>query len=275
MSEAIDSIRNTVDVPYQIYTTGTPAERFTETTVRSISAFQTLTITYDYDVSEYDSPPPVVYATTMPANTSRVRFSPTTSGTFGIHGSIESTTERDGATLRVTFRNLSSSACFIVTTSGLPSLSIWSQRLAANSPARLSTRRYDTTSRTRYGAQVFQVPSTPWIQTLGTAGRIADYLLSVAAQPLPVLGDIEILPDPRITLGDLVRVVDDVGATLDTTAWVVGIRTSGDNTGRVRQILTLRATTSPGAPTDTGLFPDPAIDPAARDPLVREGVRVP
>ncbi|PWK83182.1 hypothetical protein C8D88_11167 [Lentzea atacamensis] len=275
VSEAIDSIRNTIDVPYQLYSTGSPAERFAETTVRSIAAFQTLTVSYDYDVSEYDSPPPIVYATTAPANTSRVRFSPTLNGQLGVHGSIESTTERDGATLRVTFRNRSSSTCYMVTTSGAPSLSIWSQRLASGSPTRLSTRRYDTTSRARYGAQVYQVPPTPWIQTLGTAGRIANYLLSVAAQPLPVLGDIEILPDPRITLGDLVRVVDDVGAALNTDAWVIGIRTSGDHTGRIRQFLTLRATTSPGTPTDTGLSPDPAVDPAARDVLAREGIRVP
>ncbi|GGU46853.1 hypothetical protein [Lentzea flava] len=276
VSEAIDSIRNTIDVPYQTYTPGTPSERFTETFVPSLLGFQTRTFTYDYDVSEYDSPPTVVYASNQPTTGSRVRFATSTgSGSGAVNGFVESTTERDGATLRMTFRNLTSSTLYLSTASGTPSLVIWSPRLASGSPTRLSTQRYDITSRTRYGAQVYQVPATPWIQNVNTAGRIANYLLSVAAQPLPVLGDVEILPDPRITLGDLVRVVDEVGAALDTSAWVIGIRTSGDGTGRIRQFLTLRATTSPGVPADTGLNPDPAVDPDARAQLAREGVRVP
>jgi hypothetical protein len=275
VSEAIDSVRNVVDVPYQQYQAASPAQRFTDTGLRSVTSGGTLTLTFDYDVSEYDSPPPVLYATTIPSGTSRARFSTTAGGFVGLQGAIESTTERDGNQLRVSFRNLSSGTVYMVTTSGANSLAIWSQRLASGSPTRLSARSYNATSRTRYGAQVYQVPATPWIQRPDTAAQIATYLLDMAALPLPLLGDVEILPDPRIQLGDLVRVADEVGAALSTTAWVVGIRTSGDNAGRVRQVLTLRATTSPGAPTDTGLTPDPVTDPTARDVLAREGIRVP
>ncbi|WP_433268148.1 hypothetical protein ACQPZF_03490 [Actinosynnema sp. CS-041913] len=276
VSEAIDSVRNVVDVPYTLYRLGATTERFTDTgTVRSIPAGQSLSLTFDYDLSEYDSPPPVLYANNLPTGTSRVRFATSTAGTFALLGAIESTTERDGTTLRLTFRNLSTSTAYMVTTNGTSSLSIYAPRLATDSPTRLSLRRYTDTSRTRYGAQVYQVPATPWIQQWDTAARIATYLLDMASAPLPLLGDVEILPDPRIQLGDLVRVVDTVGADLSTPAWVVGIRTNGDHDGRVRQILTLRATTSPTPPTDTGLTPDPPVDPDARTLLAREGVRVP
>jgi hypothetical protein len=274
VSEAIDSVRNVVDVPYSTYRMGTPATKFTDTAVRSVSPFGSFSLPIDYDVSEYDCPPPVVYATTAPTG-SRVRFATQTSGTVGVHGAIETTAERDGNRLWLTFRNRTGNTLYLVTSTGTPSLVIASIQLGTDSPTRTSVRRVNTTSRDLYRAQVYQVPSSPWIQSSSTASSIGDYLLAVGAQPLPILGDVEILPDPRIQLGDLVRVIDQVGATLSTPAWVVGIRTTGDDTGQVRQILTLRATTTAGTPTDTGLYPDPPIDPDARAVLAREGVRVP
>ncbi|MFE9747550.1 hypothetical protein ACFYOT_21825 [Saccharothrix saharensis] len=275
VSEAIDSVRNVIDVPYSLYTIGSTQERFTETTRRTIAPFSTLTLTYDYDVTEYDSPPPIAYGTTTPSSTSRVRWSTASDGSAGIHGRVESTTERDGTTLRVTFRNTGASTVYMLTSTNTPSLSIYSVELANNGPSRRLLRRTDTTSVSRYGAQVYQVPASPWLQSSTAAFSVAGYLLAVAASPLPVLGDVEILPDPRIQLGDLVRITDTVGAALTTPAWVVGIRTSGDDTGRIRQVLTLRATLSPGPPTDQNLYPDPPIGPDARAVLAREGVHVP
>lgn len=275
VSEAIDSVRNVIDVPYSVYTAGTTTTRFTDTEGSWIPAGGTLTLRYDYDSSEYDSPPPIVYVDNAPANTSRVRFSFQSNGLGGVHGAVESTTERDGDQLIITFRNRTGNALFLTTSTGAPSVSIAAIKLASGSPQRFSLRRYNQTSRDRYGSQVYQVPATPWIQMSSAAGRIADYLLAVAASPLPILGDVEILPDPRLQLGDLVRVVDDVGAALSTPAWIVGNKTSGDGTGRIRQVLTLRATTSPGPPVDAGLTPDPPLDPNARAQLQREGIRVP
>jgi hypothetical protein len=276
VSEAIDSVRNVVDVPYSIYrSSNSPQERFAETARRSIAAGSTLTLTYDYDVTEYDSPPPIAYVNAVPVSTSRVRWSTTSDGSTGVHGRVESTTERDGNQLRVTFRNVGTSTVYMLTASNAPSLSLYSVDLASGSPSRRSLRRTDTASVTRYGPQVYQVPATQWLQSSAAASTVAGYLLAVASSPLPVLGDVEILPDPRIQLGDLVRITDTVGASLSTPAWVVGIRTSGDDTGRVRQVLTLRATLSPGPPTDAGLSPDPPLDPGARAVLLREGIRVP
>lgn len=80
--------------------------------------------------------------------------------------------------------------------SGTPSVSIASIELTSGSPQRFSIRRYHSASRDRYGAQVYQVPATPWLQSASTATRVADHLLAVASAPLPVLGDVEILPDP-------------------------------------------------------------------------------
>ncbi|TWP47438.1 hypothetical protein FKR81_32525 [Lentzea tibetensis] len=275
VSEAIDSVRNVIDVPYSTYTAGPSSTRFTDTELQWIPPFGTLKLSYDYDTSEYDSPPPIVYVATPPANTSRVRFSFQSNGGNGVHGAVESTTERDGDQMIITFRNRTGNDLFLVTSTGTPSVSIASIKLASGSPQRFSLRRYHQTSRDRYGSQVYQVPATPWLQSQSAAERVADYLLAVAAAPLPILGDVEILPDPRLQLGDLVLVVDTVGAALSTPAWIVGNKTSGDDTGRIRQVLTLRATTSPGPPVDAGLSPDPPLDPTARAVLLREGIRTP
>ncbi|KJK48924.1 hypothetical protein UK23_15500 [Lentzea aerocolonigenes] len=272
--EAIDNVRNVVDVPYQTYQPGTAALRFTEPRVQQIPN-ASLSLTYEYDVTEYDSAPPVVYVTTPPENTSRVRFATDLDGRAGVHGAVETTVERDGTKLTVTFRNVLNQHLVLVTSGGASSLAIYSTGLAQRSPSRMSWRSTDNPSRARYGPQVYQVPATPWIQTFQAARRVANYLLSVASAPLPTLGDVEILPDPRIELGDLVAVIDNVGARLSLLAWVVGIRLSGDNTGSIKQILSLRAIDSPGPPTDTGLSPDPLLDPGARARLLREGIRVP
>jgi hypothetical protein len=273
VSDAIDSVRNTIDVPYQVYASGSTSIRFTDTVVRSINFPGRLVLTFEYDVTEYDSPPPVVYSSVTPSS-SRVRFGTTSTGGSGVHGAVETTTERDGTTLTVTFDTTQPGTVYLVTSTGTPSLAIGSIQLSADSPARRSFRAYDQTSRNRYGPQVFQLAATPWIQSRKSASYVADYLLT-SATPLPVLGDVEILPDPRIQLGDLVRVIDTVGAALDTPAWVIGIRTSGDRGGIVRQVLTLRAATSPTQSPATGLTAEPPVNPDARAILASQNVRVP
>jgi hypothetical protein len=276
VSEEIDSVRNVIDVPYSTYRAGSSTERFTSPSSYKINPLETVSLSFDYDVTEYDSPPPLAYVDSLPS-ASRVRFGTQSNGGVGWHGRVEVTTERDGTQLRLTFRNRSSNDIYLVTKDGGPSLSIYSIQLAEGSPVRYSTRYYgpDSTSVATYGPQVYQVPATPWLQRIDAAGAIAYYLLQMSTWPLPTLGDVEVLPDPRIQLGDLVRVVDQAGAALDTTAFVVGIKTTGDASGQVRQVLTLRATTYVRKPSDTGLTPDPPLDPGSAVLLGGQGVTVP
>ncbi len=182
VSEAIDTSATSSTSPTQLYTAGTHDHRFTDTDGCAPSArSQTLTFTYDYDVSEYDSPPPVVYADHRPSqhqprpvlpepqrlsSACTARSSPPPNATADPAHHLPQPLQqhllhRHHRAVRRPCRS--------------------GRKPRIRQPARLSTRRYDQTSRARYGAQVYQVPATPWIQTLGTAGRIADYLLSVAA----------------------------------------------------------------------------------------------
>lgn len=278
VAEEIDSVRNVIDVPYSEYFTNGQSLRFTDTEVRLIEPLGSLSVTFTYDASEYDSVTPLVYADAdnVPFGSS-VRFAYQDNGAIARNGAVEVTTVRDGNTLTLTFFNISGSPAYTAMPDGSPSLQIYSVGLYQNKTFDYSSRWYadDPRSAKLYGAQVYQVAASPWIQRADVADSIAAYLLQMATWPLPTLGDVDVLPDPRIQLGDLVRVVDGYGAPLDTLAFVVGIRTSGDSAGQVRQTLTLRATNYAAIPTDTGLTPDPPLDPAAAAILAAQGIRVP
>ncbi|MEU5429026.1 hypothetical protein AB0H73_26015 [Streptomyces olivoreticuli] len=120
-------------------------------------------------------------------------------------------------------------------------------------------------SQRAYGTQALEHDVKGWAQDLRSAMDLAEALRDAGAWPAPLMQSVEILPDPRIELGDVVRVRDSTGARLDTLAWVIGIKTSGSG-GQVTQTLTLRGTANQGEPQDTGLTPDPPTDPNTPPP---------
>lgn len=122
----------------------------------------------------------------------------------------------------------------------------------------------NTVSQGWYGKQAYYHDPGPWIQWPGFAAlTVADAILNAGAYPVPLLENVEIIPDARLQLGDVVQVIDRVGAELDTKAWIVGINTSGNSGGELKQRLTLRGVSYPGTPVDSGLTPDPPVDPTA------------
>ncbi|MFG3036854.1 hypothetical protein ACGFYZ_08120 [Streptomyces sp. NPDC048330] len=136
---------------------------------------------------------------------------------------------------------------------------------STKTPATSVSVARDIASQVAYGVQAYEHDATPWVQFPNDATELADALLKAAAFPAPLLQSVEILPDPRIDLGDVVRVVDSTGAALDTLAWVVGVRTEGSDAA-VTQTLTLRGAQTNGTPKDQGLFPDPPTRPGAPPP---------
>ncbi|MGW1836314.1 hypothetical protein [Streptomyces sp. NPDC002067] len=124
---------------------------------------------------------------------------------------------------------------------------------------------WNSTSQALYGVQSYEHDVAGWVQE-GESGRaLAEALRNAGSFPPPLLQSVEILPDPRLQLGDVVRVVDTTGAQLDTLAWVVGIQTEGSE-GRITQKLTLRGTATNGTPKDAELTPDPPTRPDAPPP---------
>lgn len=178
-----------------------------------------------------------------------------------VRGAAEFQVRRDGGTVYLTVYNRTN------TTFVYHGCTMVAVRPATNtgSPVTALATERDTASQSAYGVQYYEHDGTPWIQYGGTATSVAKALLAASAFPSPQLQSVEVLPDPRIELGDVVRVVDTTGAQLDTLAWVVGIRTEGSGVS-VRQTLTLRGAKSNGTPADSGLTPDPPTRPGAPPP---------
>ncbi|MGW8327317.1 hypothetical protein ACWGLE_05320 [Streptomyces sp. NPDC055897] len=173
--------------------------------------------------------------------------------------SVVVTMRRDPGLITLTMRSLASVSTLYyhgaqlttLTPDGNPGQYLWSS--------------WDDDSRRIYGTQQYEHDVRGWVQTIDAATELAVALRNAGSFPAPLLQSVEVLPDPRIELGDVVRVRDTTGAQLDALAWVIGIRTSGAD-GRVTQTLTLRGITPNGTPQDAGLTPDPPIDPDAPPP---------
>ncbi|MGK5639709.1 hypothetical protein ACSNOK_15560 [Streptomyces sp. URMC 126] len=159
------------------------------------------------------------------------------------------------------FTNFGDKTLHLVTKDGKPSLVVQPVKPSADPPSR-SQESADRESQRYYGRQQYLAPAGDWVQDRATAKRLADALITAGAFPVPVLSDVEVLYDPRIQLGDVVRVQDSAGAELDTLAWVVGIRTEAA-AGTITQTLTLRGTCPNGMPMGYWLAADPPVDPEA------------
>ncbi|WP_433024696.1 hypothetical protein [Actinomycetospora sp. CA-053990] len=59
----------------------------------------------------------------------------------------------------------------------------------------------------RYGERVLELPTSKWRQSQIRIAGIVNGLLALLANPLPILEDIELVGDPRVQLGDTIRLV--------------------------------------------------------------------
>lgn len=96
----------------------------------------------------------------------------------------------------------------------------------------------------QFGEQAIDIPVTRWRQTLTAVQRQAAYLGAQLSGPRPVLTDIPIVGDPRLQLGDRIRIVDAHGMALDGTYRITGIRDDYTPAGFM-QTLTARLSPTP------------------------------
>ncbi|WP_405016423.1 hypothetical protein OHV05_04370 [Kitasatospora sp. NBC_00070] len=263
VTEEIDSCRNYLRVKWQNWATikAIARERASITTL-TIPTGATVTVRWEIGEDELDPLPPVT-TTAGTVQAGGIRFCSADSDNAPVLlGAVEVGVGRADGLLTMTLTNRSASTvycrrlgpdsvCYDLVTPVLPNgvapVANWAVAL-------------NTISQLAYGRQVYDHDTAGWVQESTGATALATTLLTAGRYPIPLLADVEILADPRIELGDVVRVVDTTGAQLDTLAWVVGNRVNG-TAGGVKQTLTLRGTASPGPPTDTGLTPDPPYAP--------------
>ncbi|MFF3552929.1 hypothetical protein ACFYXL_05875 [Streptomyces tsukubensis] len=257
VSEEIDACRNSIVVPWtnwrHVKLTALPG--FGEESA-SIAIAAGATLRREFVISEdrYDPRTPQVAEQAFP---DCVGITTTATGSTGAHGVVDVRVQRVGGTVTLSLTNRGTTTVYY---RGVYLIALTHEN--GSNPVTVLAQSQHAQSQRFYGIQHYAHDPKGWIQDSNTAITLAGALREAGAWPIPVLSDVEILPDPRIELGDVVRVIDHTGTRLDTLAWVIGIRTSGD-ASTVRQVLTLRAVASTGAPVDSGLTPDPPVNPGA------------
>ncbi|WP_405507579.1 hypothetical protein OG323_14455 [Streptomyces cyaneofuscatus] len=264
LTEEIDACRNYCVQPYKDWTAVAVSSgtTYTDTVIREIPGRSTVTIRYVLADEEFDIGPPNTDDDQSVALGFSVRFGPTPSaGGDAIKGWVEVLARREEGYLVVQFTNRGAQRLFTVTVDGKPSVFIQTMVPSTEAVERQATSSSaGGTSERFYGRQEFSAEASDWVQDFRAAKDLADAMRSAGEYPVPVISETEVLYDPRIQLGDVVRLVDTVGAELDTLAWVVAIRTAATAAGTVQQTLTLRGTRPNGLPYDTGLTPDTSAD---------------
>ncbi|MEU9331996.1 hypothetical protein AB0D49_02400 [Streptomyces sp. NPDC048290] len=265
LTEEIDACRNYITQPARVWERygGESGATYTDTVVRTVPAGGTLTVSYVMADDEFDIGPPTTDDDSVVTGGSQVRFATSRAGTTAVKGAVDVLTRREDGYLVMRFSNRTAQTLYTAKKDGTPSVYLQNLKPKADPVERSATAYQPGTASERfYGRQEHTGESTDWIQDLLSAQAIANALYAAGVHPVPVIGDVEVLYDPRVQLGDVIRLIDTTGTRLNTLAWVVGISTSAAADGGVRQTLTLRGTQPNGTPADTGLTPDPAADPA-------------
>ncbi|WP_200303740.1 hypothetical protein [Streptomyces adelaidensis] len=264
LTEEIDACRNYVVQPAKVWEDfgAAAGTTYTDTVVRTIPANGTLTVSYVMAEEEFDIGPPTADDDSVVTAGSQVRFATTAAGTTAVKGAVDVLTRREDGHLVVRFSNRSSQPLYTATKTGTPSVYLMTLKPKADPVERPATAyTAGTPSERFYGRQEHTGETTDWIQDLTSAQSLADALYAAGLYPVPVIGDVEVLYDPRVQLGDVVRLTDTSGTRLDTLAWVIGINTTATADAGVRQTLTLRGTRRNGDPADADLTPDAPADP--------------
>ncbi|MEV6526894.1 hypothetical protein AB0M43_33680 [Longispora sp. NPDC051575] len=105
----------------------------------------------------------------------------------------------------------------------------------------VSVRARDDDSVATFGPQPFDAPGNQWVQRREAADQLAAALVADLAVPHLAVTGLSIIGDPRLQLGDLVRLIDRDGIALDGEYWLTAIRDQLDDRGYTQTIAARRA----------------------------------
>jgi hypothetical protein len=266
VTEEIDACRNFCVQPAKDWgaVRTTAGDIVSDTVVREIPANGSLTMSYVFGEEELDVGPPDTDDDSVVTTGSSFRVATqNAAGTTAVKGAVDALVRREDGTIVLRLTNRTATKLYTVDRSGGPSIHIVPIRPDRDPVERQGVSYVPGSDSERfYGRQEFYGEQSDWVQDLGAAQQLAQAMRVAGEYPVPVLEDVQVLYDPRIQLGDVVRILDTTGATLDTLTWVVGISTSASAGGGVQQTLSLRGVRANGVPVDAGLTPDaPALPP--------------
>ncbi|WP_435109384.1 hypothetical protein [Nocardiopsis synnemataformans] len=269
VTEEIDSVRNRIEVGYSPHERGNSAQDqlydFTTATVVG-SGVVTAPLRFDLQGRPWSLRCPMTFAgSTKPVGHpgSLVKFV-TASGS---RAPVEVELTWTSGYPELTYHNRGANTAYAALSGsdlGAPSLRLAHAEI--DTPRAQPIGRQNLESIARYGTQLLEIGASPWVQNSIWADQIGLALVAWTAWPVPLTGAVEILPDPRIQLGDVIRIVDRTGTRIDGLYRVLGYSVRGSGTS-VRMTLDVRPLSRPALPEDAGLTTEPALDPAAAELL--------
>lgn len=158
------------------------------------------------------------------------------SGTLGVYVVFDRLI--DSNTYEFQIRNNSSAPRWFVDTNGSPTL-----RVEANVAVILGSVEVVDSVASSESTKVLTISPNPWRQQEGAAQALASTLASDVSDPLPLLTQVNVKPDPRIQLADVVRVHDPVATQISQRAVVTGI-TEAFTAGNATMQLEIRPLTT-------------------------------
>lgn len=96
----------------------------------------------------------------------------------------------------------------------------------------------------RHGLLPLKLSANQWVQRTEVADALAYRLLYDLYLPVAVVRDLSIVGDPRLQLGDRIRVRDRDGLALDGDYWISAIRETYSSQGYTQSITARRASTT-------------------------------
>jgi hypothetical protein len=217
VQESADTVRTVVDVPY------TPVGFVWDTVWQPAAPIPvgrdtvTVPVTFDGAVSELDATTDLV--TTAP-NGAAVSYAVVNTRPDG-----SGTTITDASLVSVSVQNATAGRAELRVRNGhWETVWLTTVRLAGR-VARLQSAGTARASAVPAGRQPLplQLPASPWVQRADVAAFLAEQILYDLNEPRPTITDLAIRGDPRLQLGDRVRLVDRDGLGIDAEWWITGI----------------------------------------------------
>lgn len=268
VEEEIDSVANRIEVgwsPLQ-QNSSQQTELYEYNTVFSIQSGATSELRIDFQGRPWGMRAPALFAgATHPTQTqagSVVKFV-TSTGTLA---PVECELVHDDGHPLFRFHNRGGSIAYSALTSALADPSFRPVHQEAQTPSAAPRGRQNLASIARYGVQALAIGASPWLQNVVWADQISLRLVAWTAWPVPLTGQIAILPDPRIQIGDVVHIQDREGTRIDGVYRVLGYTVSGSGPA-VTMALDVRPLSRPAQPQDSGLATEPILDPTVSGSL--------
>lgn len=267
VTEEIDSVANRIEVGWSPIrqVSAQHTEVYEYTSAFTVAAGAVVEIPVDFQGRPWGLRAPMLFGgTTVPAQGSSgslVKFV-TSAGQLA---PVECELVFDSGHPLFRFHNRGGSAATAaLTVGGDPSFRPAHQ--VAETPQAQPVARQVPASIARYGVQALEISASPWVQNVWWADNLSLRLVAWTAWPVPLTGHISILPDPRIQIGDAVRIVDAEGVRIDGIYRVLGYTVQGQGAA-VSMTLDVRPLSRPAQPQDSGLTTEPVLDPAVAEAL--------